>query len=182
MADEERITAIERLASAHAAAYAQMLVYDEGVGGLGAHGHQSMFNDMLAWDDSTENDHADTVLWLIERLRANEAERDADRAALIEASGDAEVYRQQLHEARAEVAARDAVITQASTMLWRHGLHGGWEAAGQEAKRILSVAPESVLAARDAEKWWEGVTAQWEHRPIGNRIPETENPYQAGAE
>lgn len=25
--------------------------------------------------------------------------------------------------------------------------------------------------------WWQGVNAQWKHRPIGNRLPEAENPY-----
>lgn len=30
-----------------------------------------------------------------------------------------------------------------------------------------------------AEAWWEGAQAQWKHRPIGNRIPETENPHSA---
>lgn len=26
--------------------------------------------------------------------------------------------------------------------------------------------------------WWQGVNAQWKHRPIGNRLPETDNPYR----
>ncbi|WP_440708795.1 hypothetical protein [Herbiconiux sp. YIM B11900] len=61
--DTDRLEATIALATAHSAAYAQMLVYDEGVGGLGVR-HPEMFADMLAWDGSTENDHADTVLWL----------------------------------------------------------------------------------------------------------------------
>lgn len=28
-----------------------------------------------------------------------------------------------------------------------------------------------------AKAWWEGVNAQWKHRPTGNRILEAENPY-----
>lgn len=29
--------------------------------------------------------------------------------------------------------------------------------------------------------WWEGVNAQWKHRPIGNRLIEFANPYREGS-
>lgn len=29
-----------------------------------------------------------------------------------------------------------------------------------------------------AEAWWEGVNDQWKHRPIGNRVLETDNPHR----
>lgn len=40
-----------------------------------------------------------------------------------------------------------------------------------------STAPAVSLALHDAEVWWQGVTAQWEHRPVGNRLLESRNPY-----
>ena len=43
-----------------------------------------------------------------------------------------------------------------------------------------------ALAAHDAEvarkAWWEGVQHQWKHRPLGNRTPETDNPYRIESE
>lgn len=29
-----------------------------------------------------------------------------------------------------------------------------------------------------AEAWWRGVNDQWKHRPIGNRMLESKNPYK----
>ncbi|WP_066041938.1 hypothetical protein [Herbiconiux solani] len=45
-----------------------------------------------------------------------------------------------------------------------------------------STRSQEVLARVKAEAWWAGVTAQWEHRPIGNRVLESENPYRAGGD
>lgn len=52
--------------------------------------------------------------------------------------------------------------------------------------RVLAIAARVVAIGmanrydRDdlASAWWDGAQAQWKHRPIGNRIPETENPYR----
>lgn len=64
---------LRALAEKQSAAYSTMLEYDEGVGGLGVR-HPEMLEDMRAWDDLSENGHADTVLDLLdelERLRGN---------------------------------------------------------------------------------------------------------------
>jgi hypothetical protein len=29
-----------------------------------------------------------------------------------------------------------------------------------------------------AKTWWQGVNAQWKHRPIGNRVLDISNPYR----
>lgn len=38
------------------------------------------------------------------------------------------------------------------------------------------------LKAHDAAKWDEGMSAQWKHRPIGNRMVESANPYRKTTE
>ncbi len=79
---------------------------------------------------------------------------------------------------QAEVAARAAMIEGARGML---GLFIPWNVSPEQIDnlgRILSANPSTVLAARDAEKWWHGVNDQWKHRPIGNRMLEQENPYR----
>lgn len=70
------LDALEATARTQAAAYSKMLELDGGVGLLGVR-HPDMFEDMMAWDGSSENDHADTVLALIARLREAEAVIDA---------------------------------------------------------------------------------------------------------
>jgi len=32
--------------------------------------------------------------------------------------------------------------------------------------------------ALQSRAWWNGVSDQWKHRPVGNRLPDTENPYR----
>jgi len=66
--DAQWIADIETLALAQAAGHARMLEIGEGIGGLGVR-NRSMFEDMLAWQDSSGNDHADTVLRLVAALR-----------------------------------------------------------------------------------------------------------------
>jgi hypothetical protein len=63
---EER-AATRALAEAQADAYAQMLTIGEGVGGLGIQ-FPEMFQDMLSWGDATDNEHADTVLALLDAI------------------------------------------------------------------------------------------------------------------
>lgn len=67
--DVQWIDDVETLALAQAAGHARMLEIGEGVGGLGVR-NRAMFEDMLAWQDSSGNDHADTVLRLVAALRA----------------------------------------------------------------------------------------------------------------
>lgn len=68
--------AIKARAESQAAAYERMLELGGGVGLLGVRDPE-MFEDMLRWDSSTENDHADTVLALLAAL--DEAERENER-------------------------------------------------------------------------------------------------------
>lgn len=35
----------------------------------------------------------------------------------------------------------------------------------------------AVTQGAAARAWWRGVNDQWNHRPIGNRLPETHNPF-----
>jgi hypothetical protein len=67
------LDALEATALAQAAAYSKMLELDGGVGLLGVR-HPDMFEDMMAWGGSSENEHADTTLALIARIREAEAE------------------------------------------------------------------------------------------------------------
>lgn len=67
--DARWIDEIETKALAQVASNARMVEIGEGVGGLGVR-HPRMFEDLLAWQDASENDHADTVLRLIAALRA----------------------------------------------------------------------------------------------------------------
>lgn len=62
-------------------------------------------------------------------------------------------------ELRAEIAARDAVIEKTISAL-KTLPAGGWIGKVMAAERALSAAPESVLRARDAEKWDEGAMAE----------------------
>lgn len=66
---------LERLARAQASGYARMLELNGGIGKLGIE-HPEMYDDMLAWNEATVNEHADTVLALVARVREAEAERD----------------------------------------------------------------------------------------------------------
>jgi len=43
-------------------------------------------------------------------------------------------------------------------------------------RRWLAEHDREVAAAA----WWAGAQAQWAHRPVGNRIPPTENPHREG--
>lgn len=132
------------------------------------------------------------VEWLIERLHATEAERD-DWKHRTEVSARMRI------QIESSLAARDAVISAIDERLNQPTRPYGdpsfamiserasiRELYGPEVvddiDRILSAAPVSVLRERDAEVWWEGATAQWEHRPIGNRVLESENPHRAGAD
>lgn len=56
-------------------AYARMLDLNGGVGMLGVK-HPEMFEDMLAWDRISENDHADIVLALLDEIE--HLERDSE--------------------------------------------------------------------------------------------------------
>lgn len=50
-----------------------MLELNGGIGKLGVE-HPEMYDDMLAWNEATVNEHADTVLALVARVREAEAE------------------------------------------------------------------------------------------------------------
>jgi len=67
--DARWIADIETMALAQSAGHARMIEIGEGIGGLGIR-NRAMFEDMLAWQDATENGHADTVLRLVAALRA----------------------------------------------------------------------------------------------------------------
>lgn len=69
MLDDAELDAIEARANAQAAGYARMSELDGGIGVLGVR-HPKMYEDMLTWQRSTENEHADTVLALLRDLRA----------------------------------------------------------------------------------------------------------------
>lgn len=77
----------KRLAEAQATAYARMLELNGGVGKLGVH-HPEMFEDMLTWQDSTENEHADTVLRLMAALEAVVALHSREVIAVHEGYGE----------------------------------------------------------------------------------------------
>lgn len=62
------LDAIEKRASAQAAAYERMLELDGGIGLLAVH-HPEMGDAMREWMDATENEHADTVLALLAEVR-----------------------------------------------------------------------------------------------------------------
>lgn len=65
----EFLAAVQQRAEAQRAAHARMLELGGGVGLLGVR-YPQMFEDMLAWDDSSEDGHADTVLRLVAALTA----------------------------------------------------------------------------------------------------------------
>jgi hypothetical protein len=52
------------------------------------------------------------------------------------------------------------------------------------ARNLGPGAFDAWLAAHDREvaaaAWWEGAEAQWKHRPVGNRVLESENPHREG--
>ena len=54
---------------------------------------------------------------------------------------------------------------------------GNLIADGNALARILTTSPDQSLATLQAAAWWRGVSHQWKHRPIGNRVAEAENPY-----
>ena len=45
------------------------------------------------------------------------------------------------------------------------------------ADRVLA---SDWLAGVKAAAWWEGVNDQWKHRPVGNRVLESQNPHRKG--
>ena len=63
-------------AERQSAAYARMLELNGGVGRLGVESPE-MFEDMLAWDQITENEHADIVLTLLAVIDDLQRQRDA---------------------------------------------------------------------------------------------------------
>lgn len=85
--EREALAELRLAAEAQRDAYARMLELGQGVGMLGVR-HPEMFEAMLAWDDRSENGHADTVLDLIDRLNAalrrQESPSDDEREALAE--------------------------------------------------------------------------------------------------
>lgn len=62
-----RLAEIRERAGKQAAAYDKMLELGGGVGMLGVRCPE-MFEDGMAWDRSTENDHADTALALLDHI------------------------------------------------------------------------------------------------------------------
>lgn len=67
--ERETLTELRLAAEAQRDAYARMLELGQGVGMLGVR-HPEMFEAMLAWGERSENEHADTVLDLLDRLDA----------------------------------------------------------------------------------------------------------------
>ena len=99
MLDDAGLDAIEARANAQAAGYARMSELDGGIGVLGVR-HPEMYEDMLTWQRSTENEHADTVLALLRDLRAARQQfalpvQDAD------AEPTADEWREVIHAERA---------------------------------------------------------------------------------
>lgn len=105
---------------------------------------------------------------LLERLRTAEAELAT--------------VKQQRSDNLQAIAERDAVIAAAQAVY--HGYDPeNLNDDEQEVIIALSTAPESVLAARDAEKWDEGFAAgeeEWNYSEA--HYSEGNNPYQAGAD
>lgn len=56
------------------------------------------------------------------------------------------------------------------------GQHQGIREWRAEFDRWLAAHDREVAAAA----WWEGVQAQWKHRPLGNRLLPAVNPYREG--
>jgi hypothetical protein len=65
---EDLIDELELAAVKMYDAWQTMLVYDKGIGGLAEH-HPEMAQDMIDWGKLTQDDHADTVLRLIDEIR-----------------------------------------------------------------------------------------------------------------
>ncbi len=87
-----------------------------------------------------------------EQDRAEKAEQESreDRAAMLEASNDAEVWRKKWHEAEQERDAAHAVIAEALAYLSDYETrHGGWPQQLVNLHRILSAVDSSVLREHD---------------------------------
>ena len=67
------IKALREKAEKQAAGYARMLELNGGIGLLGVR-EPDLYDAMLAWQDASENEHADTVLALLERIEHLESE------------------------------------------------------------------------------------------------------------
>lgn len=102
LSEQSDLDELERLARAQASGYARILELDGGIGKLGVE-HPEMFDDMQAWSAGTGNEHADTVLALVARVREAEAERDEGWRVAAEQT--------RLERARAERA--ESVIAEA---------------------------------------------------------------------
>ncbi len=146
------LDAIRARAERQAAAYARMLELNGGCGLLGVR-HPEMFEDMHAWGDSTENDHADTVLALIaevERLRAAH-----DLIARVPYTG-ADVQQAVQAFVAASTAADDRVTTPDLTELaevYRAGYAAAWRvgsSAPMEAALFGVLAYVRALARGEA--------------------------------
>jgi hypothetical protein len=133
--------------------------------------------------------HDRLVLEAQHQIHALEAERNADSdvAFMQRQQWEDEIatLRQQRHDALEAVAARDAVIETIRQMPTGHFGTGNYGFDGEALDEILSTAPSSMLAARDAEKWDEGVEAEGEahYRDAGyGNVQHPTNPYRAGAD
>lgn len=62
----------------------------------------------------------------------------------------------------------------------RQGKSVKYAALNEAARKLIAElrAERDAAVAKLAAAWWHGVTDQWCHRPIGNRIPESANPYR----
>lgn len=86
-------------------------------------------------------------------------------------------------QAGSDEAGEMADVILSSDWLARVKREAAQEATDREARRYKAAIDNWKAIAADAETkigdaWWEGVTAQWQHRPMGNRVLETDNPYR----
>lgn len=138
---------LRKMAEAQAAGHAEMVRLNGGIGMLGVR-DPAMFDDMCRWQNATENDHADTVLALLDRLERAETERDqwhetADEAneTMFAYRSHAQVLGQQLDAAEAErdaLAAKLAAVRAALAGHPRCDVHPGDDAITCGWKRAVA--------------------------------------------
>lgn len=147
---------LERLARKQADGYARMLELNGGIGLLGVR-HPEMFEDMLTWAEVTGNEHADTVLALIERVR--EAERVAEvRNDTIAIYERVTAERDELAEKhrRAEKFLRMERVAAREQLVRAEEAEAGWHALTIVVERVKSVLvhPNRIEEHGEASLRW----------------------------
>lgn len=136
--------------------------------------YQEAIRTLIEERDNQERLRHDAEKLAWGEIRQAQSARDSERALYLRVSTELE-ERALAAEAALDDSWNDGAITAHNAPVSDRLVDTLARNPHQDAN---SQAPSEALAEFAAKIWWEGVQHQWKHRPVGNRVVESENPYR----